>query len=73
MRLCVLPPPKTGLGLNHRVAALTSQTLQGVDQERADARGNVCVIVETDRVAILCCVGTTIVDLLKVCRKLGCW
>lgn len=44
--------PEAGFGLNHRVAAIAADALGGVDQEIADADGDVGPAEELSRVAV---------------------
>ena len=59
------------LGLDDGLATVAGQSPQRVDKQRADARRDVGVAEEADRVAVLGRVGASVVDLLEVGGELG--
>ena len=66
-----LAAAEAGFGLHHRVAALPAQPPDGVDQQRAQAGGDVGVLEEADRVAVLGIGGAPVIHLLQIGGEFG--
>ena len=62
---------EAGLGLDDGLASVAGQSPQRIDEQRSDARCDVRVVEEADRVPILGGVGASVVDLLEVGGELG--